>query len=50
MHDAAELSVVSVYLSAAKAARVNTDTPIEISLTNSDTLQIDKPHGHDLNV
>lgn len=44
-HGTVKLSI-GVYLSAARAARVNTDTPIEISLTYSDSLQIDRPHGH----
>lgn len=33
-----------------KAVNVNTETPIETSLTNSDIVQMVLPHGHDSNV
>lgn len=44
------IRLLHIYLSADKAVKVNTDTPIEISLAHSDNLQIIKPHGHDSNV
>jgi len=49
MHNTIKL-LVHIYLSAAKAAKVNTDTPMEISLAYSDILQIVVPHGHDSTV
>jgi hypothetical protein len=36
--------------SADNAVSVNTDTPMEISLAVSETLQIASPHGHDSTV
>lgn len=35
------------YLSALRAVSVNTDTPIDTSFANSDTLQMSSPYGHD---
>lgn len=32
------------------ATNVNTDTPVEKSFINSDTIHIREPHGHDSNV
>lgn len=36
--------------SADKAVKVKTDTPTDISLAVSETLQINSPHGHDSTV
>lgn len=35
------------YLSALRAVSVNTETPIDISLAHSDTLQISSPNGQE---
>lgn len=43
-------STIAKYLSADRAVRVNTDTPILTSLAASDTLQTVSPHGQDSTV
>lgn len=40
-------STIAKNRSPERAVRVNTETPIDRSLKNSDALQMNSPHGHD---